>query len=330
MSITGFSRSGFRGHLIATLYEEGKGWLYSIDDGAEIGWSPDRATALHHAETRVNDHVDYGDPLYYSAVYFLLCGYGAETRAIPAVRSDSGVGLYALRQHWRPDLEAVSKCLPKRLRTALARNGSSTVWYDASRSNMAGADLGAFTANAAEIHLSNARGKRIATLYLGAAIKDSRGSGYPLEKLEDGSSRLAVIDGRTYRRFKAICDKAAEYWEANASHGKQGSSMSAELAAHPDYARCTNEMRGKVEQYETLANPPAKLFAYWKQLDSWRYMLTTWTGDVIGYGRISEPYRSNMGDSRAHWTGRIAGRLYHGTLQLSAGTYGRFTQAKGE
>jgi hypothetical protein len=56
-----------------------------------------------------------------------------------------------------------------------------------------------------------------------------------------------VISPETYAIERAICDKAAAYWEANATYSRGGwSSMSAELSAHPDYAACSNEMRGRI------------------------------------------------------------------------------------
>lgn len=62
-----------------------------------------------------------------------------------------------------------------------------------------------------------------------------------------------------YRRERAICDKASAYWVANAGYAKNGwSSLSAEKAAHPDYAACDNEMRGRVEQWGNLAQSARK------------------------------------------------------------------------
>ena len=89
-----------------------------------------------------------------------------------------------------------------------------------------------------------------------------------------------------YLRERAICDKANAYWQANATHGRSGSSMSAELAAHPDYAACDNAMRGRVEQFEILRDMPEKFTAYLANTghDSAgdNLPVTVWTGDALG------------------------------------------------
>lgn len=109
-----------------------------------------------------------------------------------------------------------------------------------------------------------------------------------------------------YRRERAICDKASAYWTANADYAKNGwSSLSAEKAAHPDYAACDNEMRGRVEQWEILHNPPEKLCAYVGNAEpngmgidreyGRTFPLTVWVGQKIGYCTLASKWHVNSG-----------------------------------
>lgn len=112
---------------------------------------------------------------------------------------------------------------------------------------------------------------------------------------------IETIDAATYSHERAICDKATAYWEANATYSRGGwSSLSVELASHPDYAACDNAMRGRVDQYETLANPKSELTAYIGSnapngmgIDrefGRTYPLQVWTGLAIGYATLGRPY----------------------------------------
>lgn len=126
---------------------------------------------------------------------------------------------------------------------------------------------------------------------------------------------IETIDLATYERERAICDKAAAYWEANATHGRGGSSMSAEPAAHPDYAACDNDMRGRVEQYEILRDVPAEIFAYIGNYEIGKgYPVQVWTGRPIGYASKGATWRvdSYIGLHMSQFYARIGGREYTG------------------
>jgi len=74
---------------------------------------------------------------------------------------------------------------------------------------------------------------------------------------------IETIDPETYRKEKAICDAAAEYArQVMVTRGKRCNYLTAEEAAAPVYAACTNEMRGRVEQYEILRDLPETIVAY--------------------------------------------------------------------
>lgn len=129
-----------------------------------------------------------------------------------------------------------------------------------------------------------------------------------------------------YLRERAICDKAQAYWQANANHGKRGSSMSVELCAHPDYSACSNEMRGRVELFEIMRDKPDRIFAY---LSSDCKTVTTWMGDKLGSVQMGRAYVSNMGDKRFPFHTVIAGRKYSGIGYGGAGMYCRLRAMKG-
>lgn len=137
---------------------------------------------------------------------------------------------------------------------------------------------------------------------------------------------IVTISAEQYATERAICDKAQAYWEANASYARNGaSSMSAELAAHPDYAACNNEMRGRVEQYQILHDLPERLTAYVGKANEGTdmprgsgrgatYPITVWTGQPIGYATKGASWRvrSYVGSHMATFYARIGGREYVG------------------
>jgi len=80
-----------------------------------------------------------------------------------------------------------------------------------------------------------------------------------------------------YLAERAICDTAAAYAESTMA-GRRNY-LTAEEAAAPVYAACSNEMRGRVEQYEILNNPPESLVAY---IGADGVSVTVWTGLKLG------------------------------------------------
>lgn len=119
-----------------------------------------------------------------------------------------------------------------------------------------------------------------------------------------------------YARERAICDAANDYWQANATHGKSGSSMSAELAAAPEYAACDNSMRGRVERFELLRDLPDRFCAYLKNGEpdgqGAKLAVQVWTGDKLGYAWIfTVAKRGNQwGERQRYGRARIGGKLY--------------------
>lgn len=92
----------------------------------------------------------------------------------------------------------------------------------------------------------------------------------------------------------------------------------------------TNEERGKLEQFEIFADPPASLFCYvWiGEGYSPEVRAKVWTGDLLGYGSAGREYRGNFGDKRRPVAVIIAGFHYSGTAFVGAGDYARLKRGK--
>jgi hypothetical protein len=105
----------------------------------------------------------------------------------------------------------------------------------------------------------------------------------------------------------------------------RGGAVPESVTAHPDYRAVDNGMRGRVAQYETLTNPPARLVAYVgrtlgdgmgvdKHGSTSRRDLTLWTGDAIGTCQLGRGWkvRSWIGSRMYQIHARIAGHEYTG------------------
>ena len=126
----------------------------------------------------------------------------------------------------------------------------------------------------------------------------------------------AIATHEQYTTEKAICDKANTYWKAHATFSRGGcSSMSKELSAHPDYAACDNDMRGRIEQYELSRDKPEAFTAY---VASEGGFATVWTGLIIGHQvRVSATKRR----------GWQSGKVYRYTFKTIWGdTYAGYGQ----
>lgn len=109
--------------------------------------------------------------------------------------------------------------------------------------------------------------------------------------------RIAPIGAPQYAAERVICDKAHAYAESVMREGKdkrQRNYLTAEESAHPDYAACNNEMRGRVEQYEILRDKPQTVVCYAKIFEGDRIAVTVWTGLPLGYGRAERAFRAGV------------------------------------
>lgn len=135
---------------------------------------------------------------------------------------------------------------------------------------------------------------------------------------------IQTISAEQYAIECAICDKAAEYAERVMCEGgdkRKRNYLTAEEMQHPDYAACSNDMRGRVEQFELLRDAPEVIFAYVGRpkgngMDCDRqvgqsYPITVWTGHVIGTATRGAARRQGYATFNQYYA-RIAGREYTG------------------
>lgn len=123
-----------------------------------------------------------------------------------------------------------------------------------------------------------------------------------------------MIDQATYEIERAICDKAEAYAESVMRDGgtkRRRNYLTAAEAAHPDYAACSNEMRGRVEQFELNRDKPEKLLAY---VSGDGLRVTTWAGDALGdVQTITKTARINKwGERLCTIRAKIWGHRYYG------------------
>ena len=83
----------------------------------------------------------------------------------------------------------------------------------------------------------------------------------------------------------------------------------------------SNDDTSAVEVYEWIVNPPARYLAY---INEDKRIMTTWTGEILGYTAFGRAYRSNFGDTRVSIDVRgTNGKRYYGTYYKSSGDYCR-------
>lgn len=127
---------------------------------------------------------------------------------------------------------------------------------------------------------------------------------------------INTVNVHRYEEIRAIVDKADAYWQS-VTGGKRNY-LTAEEAAHPDYAACNNEMRGDVEQFELLNNPPERFVAYvgepLREGDANSFLLTTWPGQPIGTIHVTSKWRvhSHWGSHMYAFHAHMGGREYFG------------------
>lgn len=125
-----------------------------------------------------------------------------------------------------------------------------------------------------------------------------------------------ILTKEQYDIERAICDKADTYAHVTmAARGESCNYLTAEEAAHPDYAACDNEMRGRVEQYEILTEMPGTIVAYINGSDDRNtYSVTVWTGLAIGTAKETSRWRVNslIGSHMRQYHARIGRNVYTG------------------
>lgn len=126
----------------------------------------------------------------------------------------------------------------------------------------------------------------------------------------------AITSESQYRKERAICDAAAAYAESimrdgNTAGKRVRNYLTADEAAAPVYAACSNDMRGRVEQWELLSNPPERFAAY---IGMDGRTLTVWTGLPLGRAHLTSSWRidSYMSSTMGAYRVTMGGRQYHG------------------
>lgn len=124
-----------------------------------------------------------------------------------------------------------------------------------------------------------------------------------------------------YAIERAICDKAEATLRALWPGRAKGGAIPDAVTAHPDWKACDNAMRGRVEQYELLSDPPRDLFAYIGEPDCYTnhrgaqpYPVTVWTGLPIGRAFVTSRWPvGGFTSSHMHqYRATVAGREYTG------------------
>lgn len=117
-----------------------------------------------------------------------------------------------------------------------------------------------------------------------------------------------MLNAESYPEARAIVDRAQSYWKANATYGRGGwSSMGPDLASHPDYAACTNALRGQVEQFEFRRDLPERYGAYLARSFTRPgvFEIQTWTGDFLAQGHASHTWRDRWGNVMVSGLARV-------------------------
>lgn len=127
----------------------------------------------------------------------------------------------------------------------------------------------------------------------------------------------------------------------NAFHAWLGKRQSWRTEEAPEGLEVSNEERSALELYEWHTQRPASYFAYWTMREGLerpfdfdcaaaQTRITNWMGETLGIvTHAGKVWTSNFGDKRRAVTVKgTNGVTYHGTAQLSSGTYVRLKAAK--
>jgi len=142
-----------------------------------------------------------------------------------------------------------------------------------------------------------------------------------------------MITEKRYKQLRAKIN-AFDAWVDSQRNPRNGwaSYRPSDVPRH--LPRVSNAERSQVEVYEFVNQQPDKYFCYVQRnkcapgLVDNKVTVTTWTGQVLGYGYLGVPYK--CGNSRRYPIRfrAINGVRYSGTYYASAGTYARVYKAK--
>jgi hypothetical protein len=127
-----------------------------------------------------------------------------------------------------------------------------------------------------------------------------------------GSGKLGVIGESQYREERRLVDLDSQWSEQFRKPNGWTVITAEEQKTRPEeLAAVDNAMRGRVEQYELLNNPPESFAAY---IGSDGRSVTVWTGLKLGTATATGSWRSGYG-TLTQYVCRIAGREYRGRSQ---------------
>lgn len=133
------------------------------------------------------------------------------------------------------------------------------------------------------------------------------------------------ISESEFKEFRAKIDAAESVFKKLAPKVfADGGTIPESVTSTREWQSVNNEIRGKVEQFEVLTNPPERIVAYIgarknngmgvaREVGA-SYPVTVWTGLQIGNATRGATWRVNsfMGNHMSQFYARISGREYTG------------------
>ena len=140
----------------------------------------------------------------------------------------------------------------------------------------------------------------------------------------------------TTERYHELRRKIATFdaWVDSQRNPRNGWASYREQDVPNHLPRVSNEERSQVEVWEFVHTPPDKYFVYIQRnkvapgVVDRRVTATTWTGQILGYGRLGQMYRSGRSLRYPLRFEGINGRHYYGTFYSSSGDYARVRMTK--
>ena len=141
-----------------------------------------------------------------------------------------------------------------------------------------------------------------------------------------------MITGTKYNALKRKIAAFDKWVDTQRSVNGWASFLPSDVPKH--IKQVSNAERSSVEVYEFIHNPPEKYLVYIRRnvikpglVDS-RIEATTWTGQVLGYGKLGKFYRCGRSRRYSVVFQGINGHSYKGTFYASSGDYARVHKVK--
>lgn len=140
----------------------------------------------------------------------------------------------------------------------------------------------------------------------------------------------------TTKRYNALKKRITRFdkWVERFRNPRTGALSYYPSDVPKNVGRVTNEMRSQVQTYEFLQNAPETYFVYVRRnvigpgLVDRKVEVTTWAGQILGYGRLGHRYKCGLSQRYPIWFTAINGVKYRGIYYVSAGDYARVRKVK--